>query len=368
MDLLNIEGLEKSIGNNIIIPSFNLSVNAGETIALKCNYEVGNQLINMLIGDISISGGQVLFKGNHLNKNFKEICKKIGIVFLNENFYERLTVKQYLTLFKNLYEIDLNIPSLLHRVGLLEHYKTKIKNLNFSEKKRLQFARVILPDPELLIFEEPNQNIDMESKMIIQKILTELSTKGKAILILTNYFENAVILTDKVYSLDRSGLKQISVLDETKQESKQSLLDEKKENKEIEQSESPFGTNANNKDLSNLINLKFNFEKIPAKVNDKIILFDPTEISFVESNEGISNLHVNGEIFPCHYTLNELLERLQVFGFFRSHRSYIVNLQKVREVITWSRNSYSLILDDYKKTPIPLSKGKLGELKRIIGL
>lgn len=110
------------------------------------------------------------------------------------------------------------------------------------------------------------------------------------------------------------------------------------------------------------------FEKIPAKVNEKIILFDPTEIVLVESNEGISNLHVNGEVFPCSITLNDLSERLQPFGFFRCHRSYIVNLQKVREVITWTRNSYSLILEDSKKSSVPLSKGKLNELKNIIGI
>ena len=110
------------------------------------------------------------------------------------------------------------------------------------------------------------------------------------------------------------------------------------------------------------------FEKIPTKVNEKIVLFDPPEIDYIESNDGQSALHVNGEEFPTTFTLNELEERLQHFGFFRCHRSYIVNLQKVREVITWTRNSYSLILDDEKKSNIPLSKSKMGELKEMLGL
>lgn len=53
----------------------------------------------------------------------------------------------------------------------------KIKNLTFSEKKRLQVARVILPQPELIIFEEPNQNVDIESKIIIQRVIAELRKK-----------------------------------------------------------------------------------------------------------------------------------------------------------------------------------------------
>ena len=96
------------------------------------------------------------------------------------------------------------------------------------------------------------------------------------------------------------------------------------------------------------------------------MLFDPIEIDYIESEAGISNLNIRGEKFPCTMTLTELENNLECFGFFRCHRSYIVNLQKVREVITWTRNSYSLTLDDKRKSSIPLSKGKLAELKEIL--
>ncbi len=71
--------------------------------------------------------------------------------------------------------------------------------------------------------------------------------------------------------------------------------------------------------------------------------------------------------FVCALTLSESLEaRLTGFRFFRCHRSYLVNLQRVREVITWTRNSFSLILDDERKSSIPLSKGRMDELKGVI--
>lgn len=75
-----------------------------------------------------------------------------------------------------------------------------------------------------------------------------------------------------------------------------------------------------------------------------------------------------GEAFPTTFTLQELEERLIYYGFFRCHRSYIVNLQKVREVITWTRNSFNLILDDDPKSSIPLSKAKMSQLKEMLGL
>ncbi|KRD87918.1 transcriptional regulator [Bacillus sp. Root147] len=342
MSLLSIKDLKKSKGNSVLFSNFNLEIDKGDIIALKCNNEVGQLLIKMFIGEIPLLNGEILFQNEPLYNNYKKFSRNIGIAFLEEKFYERLNTYQYLKFFKQIYEIEADIDALLHKVELFEKRKTKIKNLNFSEKKRLQVARVILPQPDLIIFEELNHNLDIESQLIIQQVITDWVKQNKSVLITTNYFENAILLTDVVYSLDKEGLKRIEVTDS---------LQEKIDEQEI----SPVST-------------QIHFEKIPAKVNDKIILFDPTEISFIESNEGVSNLHVNGEVFPCSYTLNELFNRLQAFGFFRSHRSYIVNLQRVREVITWTRNSYSLVLDDAKKSSIPLSKGKLGELKEIIGL
>lgn len=63
----------------------------------------------------------------------------------------------------------------------------------------------------------------------------------------------------------------------------------------------------------------------------------------------MTHIHVREGDFVCTLTLSELEARLTGFGFFRCHRSYLVNLQRVREVITWTRNSFSLILDDERK-------------------
>jgi ABC-2 type transport system ATP-binding protein len=112
----------------------------------------------------------------------------------------------------------------------------------------------------------------------------------------------------------------------------------------------------------------YKIEKIPAKVEERILLFDPTEIDYVESNQGVSNLYVRGDKFPCTISLTDLEERLRYFGFFRCHRSYLVNLQRVREVVTWTRNSYSLSLDDKTKSSVPLAKGRLDELKAVLKL
>jgi len=109
-------------------------------------------------------------------------------------------------------------------------------------------------------------------------------------------------------------------------------------------------------------------EKIQTKHQDKTILFNPPEIDYIESVEGTVYVNVAGTSYSCALTLQELEKRLRPYGFYRCHRSYIVNLQKVREIITWTKNSYSLKLNVQEGIVIPLSRAKLTELKELIGI
>ncbi|MFD1908968.1 LytTR family DNA-binding domain-containing protein [Paenibacillus rhizoplanae] len=68
-----------------------------------------------------------------------------------------------------------------------------------------------------------------------------------------------------------------------------------------------------------------------------MVLFNPPEIDFIESIEGSILVHVGGENYSCGLTLTELEQRLLNFGFYRCHRSYIVNLQKKLERLLHGR-------------------------------
>ena len=189
-----------------------------------------------------------------------------------------------------------------------------------------------------MVLQDPIFNMDKDATRIVLQNIEDLCTKGTAVLSISTSFKDAMLIGGKTYILDEDGLK------ETEDKKEEVIVSDDKEESES----------------------LHRIEKIPAKIEERILLFDPVEIDYVESESGVSNLNVRGEKFPCMMSLTELEERLECFGFFRCHRSYIVNLQKVREVVTWTRNSYSLTLGDKAKSSIPLSKGKLPELKDIL--
>ena len=342
--VLKFNNVEKRSSDSLVFPAFNLHIDGSQITAIHSSLNVRSTLLQMLTKKIPVVMGEILIENIEVSQvNLSEI----GFSFLSEGLYERLTVEEHLKLYRDLYSSNVSIPSMLRNVHLEEKRTMRVKKLSYSEQKRILFAKLLIQNPELFIFEEPDQNVDFETQRIFVLIIEQLRNEGKSVLLLTSNMESAITIADRVFKLNENGLQEIQIASET----------EKEESEDQQSNETP------QEEIQPV-----RFEKIPTKVNDKIVLFDPPEIDYIESNDGQTFLHIKGDEFPTTFTLNELENRLQHFGFFRCHRSYIVNLQKVREVITWTRNSYSLVLDDEEKSSIPLSKSKMGELKAMLGL
>jgi ABC-2 type transport system ATP-binding protein len=106
--------------------------------------------------------------------------------------------------------------------------------------------------------------------------------------------------------------------------------------------------------------------KIPVKIEDKVLLLNPADVLYADASGDRAYLVTSEGRLPTQYTLTELEKRLDRRGFFRAHRSYLVNLQHVREVIPFTRNAYSLRLDNPEGTQIPLSKSAASELRELL--
>lgn len=107
--------------------------------------------------------------------------------------------------------------------------------------------------------------------------------------------------------------------------------------------------------------------KVPTKLDGATLLLDPREIDFVESVSRQNFASVRGELYPVQLTLDELEAELERFGFFRCHRSYIVNVQKVARVERFTRNSFNLTLTDAAQTQVPLAKGRADAMRERYG-
>ncbi|MFW6030464.1 MAG: LytTR family transcriptional regulator DNA-binding domain-containing protein [Halanaerobiales bacterium] len=337
MEVFCVNNLTKNKNGVNIINNLSFTIKEGEIISLfDQDFFLSSTLIKIIAGKEFPTSGMIELQGKDLFN--KSNLTNLGIMSDNYDLYERLTVKEYLNFFRRLYNIEnKRLQEVLSLVGLQDRKDIKIKHLSNSFKKRVQFARTILHKPTVLVLEKSLLGLDFESKQIFRNIIIELAQKGIAILLMTISFEEARLLSDRIAKVEKG---QITSWEKVG-------------------GEEPDKIKTSEKIIS--------FNKIPAQVEGKIIFFNPQELLYIESNDGNALLHTENNQFFCPLILNDLEKRLQTFGFFRSHRSYIVNLQRLREVIPWSRNSYSIILDDNKKTEIPLSKSNYKQLEDILG-
>lgn len=95
----------------------------------------------------------------------------------------------------------------------------------------------------------------------------------------------------------------------------------------------------------------------------KIIPFD--RIYFIKAKQGTSEVYASDGVYMCEFNLSQLEEKLEK-KFMRIHKSYIVNLDKIAEVIPWFKGTYWVVISDSNKTEIPISKEKIKDIKEII--
>ena len=211
MSILSIDHLEKHEKDTLIFPTFNLNVSSGEVVAIHSNMNVRHTLVEMFEGRSTASSGNIVVNGNSYHQRPKRYFRNLGFSSLNEGLYERLRVKDHFLFHKNLYGSSLSIEEMAKTVSLSSRIGVKVGNLTSSEIKRVQFARVLFQNPDLFIFEEPLQNVDLETNRIFINLVQLLSSQGKAVVILTGNIENGLSVTDRVYRLGDTGFREYDV-------------------------------------------------------------------------------------------------------------------------------------------------------------
>jgi two-component system response regulator LytT len=110
-------------------------------------------------------------------------------------------------------------------------------------------------------------------------------------------------------------------------------------------------------------------QKILIKSAGRMFLVDQKEICYSSIEDGIISVvtaTLEGQS-NCR-TLEELLASLDQNVFWRAHRSYLVNINRIREVVPWFKSSYMLRMDDKKQTEIPVSRAQTRRLRELFRL
>jgi two-component system LytT family response regulator/two-component system response regulator LytT len=109
--------------------------------------------------------------------------------------------------------------------------------------------------------------------------------------------------------------------------------------------------------------------KVLLRSAGRLLLVDQKDVCFASIEDGIISVaatNLDGQS-NCR-TLEELLEGLDPEVFWRAHRSFVVNINRIKEVVPWFKSSYQLRMDDRKQTEIPVSRAQTKRLRELFGL
>lgn len=109
--------------------------------------------------------------------------------------------------------------------------------------------------------------------------------------------------------------------------------------------------------------------KVLLKAAGRLFLVDQKDICYAAIEDGVITVvasHLEGQS-NCR-TLEELLDSLEPSMFWRAHRSYLVNINRIKEVVPWFKSSYQIRMDDRKQTEIPVSRAQTKRLRELFRL
>ncbi|WP_139314954.1 cell division ATP-binding protein FtsE [Saccharicrinis aurantiacus] len=184
---------------NIILKDVNLEVKQGEFVYLIGKVGSGkSSLLKAMYAELMLHEGYGFAVGYKLksikSKQIPFLRRKMGIIFQDfqllsdRTVYENLNFVLKATGWKNKKEMDIRIREVLSQVDMVHKGYKKPHMLSGGEQQRIGIARALLNEPELILADEPTGNLDPETTDDLMKLLHEISSLGKTVIMATHNY------------------------------------------------------------------------------------------------------------------------------------------------------------------------------------
>jgi ABC-2 type transport system ATP-binding protein len=163
--------------------------------------------IKILTGQLRPTSGKALVMGYDVVEDREHLKPRIGVVFENQNLYERLSAGDNLRFYARLYRVGKErVEEMLECVGLTGRARQKVGTYSNGMKQRLLIARALLHEPKVLFLDEPTKGLDPNVARELRTLVRELVDRGMTVFLTTHYMEEADQLSHRVAILDQGQI------------------------------------------------------------------------------------------------------------------------------------------------------------------
>ena len=193
--ILQAKGLTKNYGDHTAVKDINLEFKKGSFNAILGPNGAGKSTtISMLIGLKRATNGKIIYAPN----------TRIGVVFQASVLDEKLTVKENLAIRAQQYKgiKGGRVEDLINQLGLTAFQKQLYGTLSGGQKRRVDIARALLANPDILFLDEPTTGLDIQTRKSIWDLLYRLQRDEGMTIILTTHYLDEADEADQLYIID----------------------------------------------------------------------------------------------------------------------------------------------------------------------
>jgi zinc transport system ATP-binding protein len=211
---VEFEGVSFSYGGTLVLDNITFTVEKGDLLGMIGPNGAGKTtLFSCMLGLLSNYRGTIRIFGNDIRgSNSRKIYQKIGYIpqrkSIDSNFpatVEEIVSLGITTKSKNDKSDEKRIESALNTVGLLGFKERRIGELSGGQQQRVLIAKAIVNEPELMILDEPETGIDLETQNRFYALLKKLNQEQKITIIWSSHDLDAVNkLASRVACVNRS--------------------------------------------------------------------------------------------------------------------------------------------------------------------
>ena len=167
--------------------------------------------IGAISGLVNYHNGSIKIMGYDNKKDYRTTRKLIGLSPQELNFDVFFPISKVLEFQAGYYGLSFNESKerteiMLEQFGLTEKRNNTCRELSGGMKRRLQIAKALIHNPEILILDEPTAGVDIELRYMLWDFLKKINNEGKTILLTTHYIEEAEQLCDRIAIIDNGNI------------------------------------------------------------------------------------------------------------------------------------------------------------------
>jgi len=207
---ISISNLTKNYGEQVVLNNISFQIGAGEVVGfLGPNGAGKTTTMKILAGALPYSNGSVKICEMEVNENSLLTKSQVGYLPELNPLYTEMYVKEYLLFVAETYglgkEKNARVNELIDKVGLRPEFHKKIGQLSKGYRQRVGLAQALIPNPKVLILDEPTTGLDPNQLEEIRNLIREIG-KERTVLLSTHIMQEIKAICNRVIVINKGEI------------------------------------------------------------------------------------------------------------------------------------------------------------------